>query len=92
MTENSALAMEREALINELRNVDDIDVIQKVQRSLNRALTAVKKAASKAKEEEVEYISKEEIMDSLRESLTEMYTAQRDGIKRKTLQEVINEL
>lgn len=84
--------MQREALINELRNVDDIDVIQKVQRSLNRALTAVKKAASKAKEEEVEYISKEEIMDSLRESLTEMYTAQRDGIKRKTLQEVINEL
>ena len=84
--------MEREALINELRNVDDIDVIQKVQRSLNRALTAVKKAASKAKEEEVEYISKEEIMDSLRESLTEMYIAQRDGIKRKTLQEVINEL
>ena len=92
MTENSALAMQREALINELRNVDDIDVIQKVQRSLNRALTAVKKAASKAKEEEVEYISKEEIMDSLRESLTEMYIAQRDGIKRKTLQEVINEL
>lgn len=38
MTENSALAMQREALINELRNVDDIDVIQKVQRSLNRAL------------------------------------------------------
>ena len=91
MTEKSALAMEREALINELRNVDDIDVIQKVQRSLNRALAAVKKAASKAKEEE-EYISKEEIMDSLRESLTEMYTAQRDGIKRKTLQEVIDEL
>ena len=92
MTENSALAMQREALINELRNMDDIDVIQKVQRSLNRALTAVKKAASKAKEEEVEYISKEEIMDRLRESLTEMYIAQRDGIKRKTLQEVINEL
>lgn len=94
MTENSALAMQREALINELRNVDDIDVIQKVQRSLNRALAAVKKAASKAKEEEdeEEYISKEEIMDSLRESLTEMYIAQRDGIKRKTLQEVIDEL
>ena len=94
MTENSALAMQREALINELRNVDDIDVIQKTQRYLNRALAAVKKAASKAKEEEdeEEYISKEEIMDSLRESLTEMYIAQRDGIKRKTLQEVIDEL
>ena len=94
MTEDSALAMQREALINELRNVDDIDVIQKTQRYLNRALAAVKKAASKAKEEEdeEEYISKEEIMDSLRESLTEMYIAQRDGIKRKTLQEVIDEL
>ncbi len=68
MTENSALAMQREAL------------------------TAIKKAASKAKEEEDEYISKEEIMNDLRESLTEMYIAQRDGTKRKTLQELIDEL
>ena len=92
MTENSALAMEREALINELRNVDDIDVIQKVQRSLNRALAAVKKAASKAKEEEVEYISKEEIMDSLRESLTEYYQAQKEGRKLRSAEELLNEL
>ena len=68
MTENSALAMQREAL------------------------TAIKKAASKAKEEEDEYISKEEIMNDLRESLTEMYIAQRDGTKRKTLQGLIDEL
>lgn len=68
MTEDSALAMQREAL------------------------TAIKKAASKAKEEEDEYISKEEIMNDLRESLTEMYIAQRDGTKRKTLQELIDEL
>ena len=54
MIENSALTLQREALINELRNVDDIDVIQKVQRSLNRALAAVKKAAYKAQEEEEE--------------------------------------
>lgn len=91
MTENSALAMQREALINELRNVDDIDVIQKVQRSLNRALTAVKKAASKAKEEE-EYISKEEIMDSLRESLTEYYQAKKEGRKLRSAEELLNEL
>ena len=92
MIENSALTLQREALINELRNVDDIDVIQKVQRSLNRALAAVKKAACKAQEEEEEYISKEEIMDSLRESLTEMYMSQRDGVKSKSFEEVIDEL
>ena len=91
MTENSALAMQREALINELRNVDDIDVIQKVQRSLNRALTAVKKAASKAKEEE-EYISKEEIMDDLREAFVEYYSAKKEGRKLKSAEELLNEL
>lgn len=91
MTENSALAMEREALINELRNVDDIDVIQKVQRSLNRALAAVKKAASKAKEEE-EYISKEEIMDDLREAFVEYYSAKKEGRKLKSAEELLNEL
>ena len=74
MTENSALAMQREALINELRNVDDIDVIQKVQRSLNRALAAVKKAASKAQEEEdeEEYISKEELEQRYLRAFTQM--------------------
>ena len=91
MTENSALAMEREALINELRNVDDIDVIQKVQRSLNRALAAVKKAASKAKEEE-EYISKEEKMDDLREAFVEYYSAKKEGRKLKSAEELLNEL
>lgn len=93
MTENSALAMQREALINELRNVDDIDVIQKTQRYLNRALAAVKKAASKTQEEdEEEYISKEEIMDSLRESLTEYYSAKKEGRKLKSAEELLNEL
>lgn len=92
MTENSALAMEREALINELRNVDDIDVIQKVQRSLNRALAAVKKAASKAKEEEVEYISKEELEQRYLRAFTQMYRAKKEGWKLKSLRELIDEL
>lgn len=92
MIENSALTLQREALINELRNVDDIDVIQKVQRSLNRALAAVKKAACKAQEEEEEYISKEEIMDSLRESLTEYYRAQKEGRKLRLAEDLLNEL
>ena len=92
MTENSALAMQREALINELRNVDDIDVIQKTQRYLNRALGAIKKAASKAKEEEVEYITKEEIMNDLREAFIEYYSAKKEGRKLKSAEELLNEL
>ena len=43
-------------------------------------------------EEETEYISKEEVMDGIREGLTEMFRAQRMGIKQKTLQELIDEL
>lgn len=94
MTENSALAMQREALINELRNVDDIDVIQKVQRSLNRALAAVKKAASKAQEEEdeEEYISKEELEQRYLRAFTQMYRAKKEGWKLKSAEELLNEL
>ena len=79
-------------MINELRNVDDIDVIQKTQRYLNHALTAVKKAASKAKEEEVEYITKEEIMNDLREAFIEYYSAKKEGRKLKSAEELLNEL
>lgn len=93
MTENSALAMQREALINELRNVDDLDVIQKVQRSLNRALAAVKKAASKAQEEdEEEYISKEELEQRYLRAFTQMYRAKKEGWKLKSAEELLNEL
>lgn len=93
MTENSALAMQREALINELRNVDDIDVIQKTQRYLNRALAAVKKAAIKTQEEdEEEYISKEELEQRYLRAFTQMYRAKKEGWKLKSAEELLNEL
>ncbi|OUN80415.1 hypothetical protein B5G04_08450 [Bacteroides sp. An51A] len=93
MTENSALAMQREALINELRNVDDIGVIQKTQRYLNRALAAVKKAASKTQEEdEEEYISKEELEQRYLRAFTQMYRAKKEGWKLKSAEELLNEL
>lgn len=93
MTENSALAMQREALINELRNVDDIGVIQKTQRYLNRALAVVKKAASKMQEEdEEEYISKEELEQRYLRAFTQMYRAKKEGWKLKSAEELLNEL
>ena len=38
------------------------------------------------------YISKRELMDDLREALTEMYLDKKNGVNRKTLQELIDEL
>ncbi len=93
MTENVDLSIKRDALVSQLYSVDNVDVIEKVQRALNKAMAAVKQAAvKKVEEDDAEYISKEELMADLREAFTEMYRDQRDGIKRKTLQEVIDEL
>ena len=94
MTENVDLSIKRDALVSQLYSVDNVDVIEKVQRALNRAMSAVKQATVKkaVEDDDVEYISKEELMADLREAFTEMYRDQRDGIKRKTLQEVIDEL
>lgn len=63
-------------------------MLKKVQRTLKNAL----KALQTEEKEETEYISKEEVMDGIREGLTEMFRAQRMGIKQKTLQELIDEL
>lgn len=92
MTGNVDLSVQRDALISQLYQVDDVDVIQKVQRSLNRALATVKKVTAKKDEEEEEYITKEELMNDLRNSFIEYYTAQKEGRKLRSLRELINEL
>ena len=50
------------------------------------------KETAAPKEEEVEYITKEEQEEMLLDAFTEMFRARKEGIKRKTLQEVIDEL
>ena len=85
------LYVERDALLRQLLEVDDISVIKKVQNALKRALSTVKETAA-PKEEEVEYITKEEQEEMLLDAFTEMFRARKEGIKRKTLQEVIDEL
>ena len=86
------LYVERDALLRQLLEVDDISVIKKVQSALKRALSTVKETAAQKEEEEVEYITKEEQEEMLLDAFTEMFRARKEGIKRKTLQEVIDEL
>lgn len=93
MTDNATLTMQREELINELRAVDDINVIQKVQRSLKRALVAVKKAAAQKKaEEEEEYISREELEEKYLNAFIELFRAKKEGRNLKSARELIDEL
>ena len=48
------LYVERDALLRQLLEVDDISVIKKVQSALKRALSTVKETAAQKEEEEVE--------------------------------------
>ena len=43
-------------------------------------------------EEETEHISKQEVLDGIRQGLTEFYRAQRTGQPLKDAEELINEL
>ena len=80
------LDVQRAEIIRQLFATDSPEVLKKVQRTLKNAL----KALQTEEKEETEYISKEEVMDGIREGLTEMFRAQRMGIKQKTLQELID--
>ena len=74
----------RGELAREILNIDNIELLQKVQRYLKRAM--------KTEKEEVEYIEKEEILNSIREGLREIKEARRTGRKLMTAEELLNEL
>ena len=61
-----------------------MELLQKVQRYIKRAV--------KVEQEEVEYIEKEEILNSIREGLREIKEARRTGRKLMTAEELLNEL
>ena len=88
-TNNLTLEMQREELIHELQRVDNIEVIEKVKRSLKRALAAVKR---KEQEEESDHVTKEQFANDLYNAFVEMYRAERDGVKLKAAEELLNEL
>ncbi|MBP3679258.1 MAG: hypothetical protein J6I70_02965 [Bacteroidaceae bacterium] len=74
----------RGELAREILNIENIELLQKVQRYLKRAM--------KTEKEEVEYIEKEEILNSIREGLREIKERRRTGRQGMTLQELIDEL
>lgn len=81
------LDMQRAEIIRQLFATDSPEVIKKVQRTLSNAM----KNLHSEKEEE-EYISKEEVMNGIREGLTEVFRAQRTGTKLRSAEELIDEL
>ena len=74
----------RGELAREILNIESVELLQKVQRYLKRAM--------KTEKEEVEYIEKEEILNSIREGLREIKERRRTGRQGMTLQELIDEL
>ena len=74
----------RGELAREILNIESMELLQKVQRYLKRAM--------KTEKEEVEYIEKEEILNSIREGLREIKERRRTGRQGMTLQELIDEL
>ena len=74
----------RGELAREILNIESMELLQKVQRYLKRAM--------KTEKEEVEYIEKEEILNSIREGLLEIKEARRTGRKLMTAEELLNEL
>ena len=60
-----------------------------MKRSLKRALAAVKR---KEQEEESDHVTKEQFANDLYNAFVEMYRTERDGVKLKTAEELLNEL
>ena len=76
MTNDVNLYVKRDALVRQLLDVDNVQVIEKVQKALKRALAALLPQASA--EEETEYITREEQEEILLHAFTEMYRAQKE--------------
>ena len=74
----------RGELAREILNIESMELLQKEQRYLKRAM--------KTEKEEVEYIEKEEVLNSIREGLREIKEAQRTGRKLMSAEELLNEL
>ena len=80
----------RVELVRDIVATDDLDVLKAVKRTFTRALAKAKESV--VREEQVEYITKQEILDGIREGLTEYYRAKKAGIELPTAEELFDEL
>ena len=74
----------RGELARDILNIESVELLQKIQRYIKRAV--------KVEQEETEYIEKEEILNSIREGLKEIKEARRTGRKLMAAEELLNEL
>ena len=74
----------RGELARDILNIESVELLQKIQRYIKRAV--------KVEQEETDYIEKEEILNSIREGLKEIKEARRTGRKLMTAEELLNEL
>lgn len=80
------LQAEKLALISSICNVNSVSVIKSLKRSFERTLAKEREAEAE------EYISKEEILAGIRQGLMEVKEAREKGIKRQSLQQLIDEI
>lgn len=76
----------RAEIIRDLFATRTTDTLRSISRAVKRA------PKREETEEETEYISKEEVMNGIRQGLTEFYRAQRTGQPLKDAEELLNEL
>ncbi len=73
-------------LVRDILNVEDVHIIDQLQRSFNRQV------AKRSVSADTEYISKEELLAGIGQGLKEMQERKRSGKKAMTLDELIDEL
>ncbi|MCM1108859.1 MAG: hypothetical protein NC388_07375 [Clostridium sp.] len=78
----------RGELVHTLFAIEDVDVLKRISRYVSRQV----KTCAPAEEDEVEYIEKEELLDSIRQGLTEVREARRTGRCLMSATELLNEL
>lgn len=76
----------RQEVIDMAREMDDTTMLQRVRDFMKECF------GGKAKANDEEYISKEEILDDIRESLIEIREAKREGRKLPLLKDLLNEV
>ena len=81
----------RVELVRDILDIDNLDVLKNLKRTLERAL-AKSQQINKVEEDEVEYISKAEILNGIREGLTEYYTAKKEGKVLPLAEDLLDEL
>lgn len=74
----------RGELARDILNIESLELLHKIQRYVKRAV--------EKEQEEMEYIEKEEILDSIREGLKEIKECRKTGRKLMDAEELLDEL